>query len=90
MMETDIRALKDMHVIEKMLLFVTVAIGCLGLIYVVIIIQSLGLPTAVSSGVFSSLTEVLILQGIVVNAVLIWRVVEGLKEIKIVLETKKK
>lgn len=90
MIETDIRALKDMHIIEKMLLFVTVVIGCLGLIYVVIIVQSLGLSTAESSGVFSSLTEVLILQGIVVNAVLIWRVVEGLKEIKIVLETKKK
>ena len=88
--KVELRSLEGMHLVEKLLLGVVIIIGLLGLIYIYMIAQVATTSAQIGMETYSDLAMALILQGVMINAIFLWRIVEELTEIKISLMSKKK
>ena len=88
--DVELRSLEGMHLVEKLLLGVVIIIGILGLIYIYMIAQVATSASTLGMETYSDLVMALILQGVMINAIFLWRIVEELTEVKICLMKSKK
>lgn len=88
--DVKLRTLKGMHVVEKLLLGAVIFIGLLGLVYIYLIAQVAATSAAVGMQTYADLVMALVLQGVMINAIFLWRIVEELTEVRLYLTSKKR
>lgn len=82
--EEELRPLESLGMVEKLLMAVVLIIGAVGLLYIFMTIHWIvtGNPAAQSPNpTFSNLLTALMLQGVLINAIFLWRILDRLTDI---------